>query len=264
VNRDVLTADEIRAHLGDRRIDWRPSAYYRIVSTNQTARLLAEHGAPEGTLVVAETQSRGHGRRGSEWVSPPGGLWFSFVLRPELSPDRAGALPVLMAVAIARTLWEVTGLPARIKWPNDVFVGGRKIAGAMVTAAADGALVAGVGVNVNVLAGDLPAGGHYEATSVLVETGQPASRVELLASFLSAFEKRYLPPREPGQQALLDEWRELSLVLGEEVEATERGEALRGTVFGIEDDGGIVIRLADGTHRKLLPTSDVTLGLARK
>jgi BirA family biotin operon repressor/biotin-[acetyl-CoA-carboxylase] ligase len=263
MDRDLLTADEIAAHLRDHRIDWRPSAYYRIVSTNHTARLLAEHGAPEGTLVVAETQSRGHGRRGSEWISPPGGLWFSFVLRPELPPEREGLLPVLMAVAIAKAIGETARLAPRIKWPNDVFIGGRKIAGAMVTAAADGALVAGVGVNANVRVRDLPGVGHYEATSVLVESGVEVNRAELLSALLGAFEERYLALGDSASE-LLDEWRELSLVLGEEVVATERGEEIRGTVFGIEDDGGIVIRLHDGRHRKLLPTSDVTLGLAKR
>jgi BirA family biotin operon repressor/biotin-[acetyl-CoA-carboxylase] ligase len=264
VRHDVLTANELHPLLRDHRIEWRVSAYYRIGSTNHTARLLAEHGAPEGRLVVAETQSRGHGRRGSEWISPPGGLWFSFVLRPELPPDRTGAMPVVIAVSIARTLIDATGVPARIKWPNDVFVGGRKIAGAMVTAAGDGALVAGVGVNVNVRERDLPAGRYYDATSVLVETGTPTNRAELLSRLLMAFEGRYFTLGGPEKKTLIDEWRDLSLVLGEEVKATERGDEIRGTVFGIEEDGGIVIRLPDGRHRKLLPTSDVTLGLVAK
>ena len=242
-------------------IPWQVRAYYRIVSTNDTARLLAEHGAPEGTLVVAETQSRGHGRRGNRWLSPPGGLWFSFVLRPHLPPERASGLSIVAAVALARTVNEPADVGARIKWPNDVFAGGRKLAGVMVLSAGEGAVVVGVGVNVNVLPDELPQPGRYEATSVLRETGSPVSRAKLLARFLSNFEDRYFAYRSPDGSRLTREWRELSLVIGEWVTATVGEETVQGTVFGLEDDGGIVLRLADGSHRKLLPTGTVTLSV---
>ena len=154
--RDMLTEDTILPLVRDLRIRWRVHAYGSIVSTNDTAKRLAGAGAPEGTLVVAETQTGGHGRRGSVWESPPGGLWFSFVVRPHLPPERASGLSVVAAVAVARTVIDCAGLDARIKWPNDVFVGGRKLAGVMILSAGDGALVVGVGVNANVPEGKLP------------------------------------------------------------------------------------------------------------
>ena len=261
--RDTLTEDAILPLLRDRRIRWRVHAYGSIVSTNDTAKRLAVTGAPEGTLVVAETQTGGRGRRGNAWESPPGGLWFSFVLRPHLPPDRATGLSVVAAVAVARTVIGFAGVNARIKWPNDVFVGGRKLAGVMVVSAGEGALVVGVGINANVPERELPVPKGYEATSLLREAGESCDRAALLARVLAEFESRYFAYRGPDHAELLDEWKRLSLVIGEAVTATVGDETVRGTVFGLEDDGGIVLRLADGRHRKLLPTGDVTLSVTK-
>ena len=261
--RDALTEDTIFPLLPDLQIRWRVHAYGSIVSTNDTAKSLAGIGAREGTLVVAETQTGGHGRRGNAWESPPGGLWFSFVVRPHLPPDRASGLSVVAAVSVARAVIGFAGVAARIKWPNDVFVGGRKLAGVMVVSAGEGALVVGVGVNANVSEGELPAPEWYEATSLLRETGESCDRAALLARVLTEFESRYFAYRGPDHEELMEEWRELSLVIGEAVTATVGDETVRGTVFGIEEDGGIVLRLPDGSHRKLLPTGDVTLSVRK-
>jgi len=259
--RDTLTEETILPLLRDLRIRWRVHAYGSIVSTNETAKRLAVSGAPEGTLVVAETQTGGRGRRGNVWESPPGGLWFSFVLRPHLPPDRASGLSVVAAVAVARTVMGFAGLSARIKWPNDVFVGGRKLAGVMVISAGEGALVVGVGINANVR--ELPDPKWYEATSLLREAGESCDRAALLALVLAEFESRYFAYRGPDHAELLGEWKRLSLVIGEAVTAAVGDETVRGTVFGLEDDGGIVLRLADCRHRKLLPTGDVTLSVLK-
>jgi BirA family biotin operon repressor/biotin-[acetyl-CoA-carboxylase] ligase len=261
VNRDTLTEESILPLLRGNRIAWRVHAYGSVVSTNDTAKRLAESGAPEGTLVLAETQTGGYGRRGNVWESPPGGLWFSFVLRPHLPPDRASGLSVVAAIAVARVAVEDAGLDARIKWPNDVFVGGRKLAGAMVLSAGEGTVVVGVGANVNVTEDELPDLGYYEATSFVRETGRTFVRARLLARVLSEFEDRYFAYRGPEHAQLIEEWRALSLVIGESVTVVAGDETLDGTVFGLEDDGGIVLRLADGSHRKLLPTGDVTLSV---
>jgi BirA family biotin operon repressor/biotin-[acetyl-CoA-carboxylase] ligase len=263
VIRDPLTADAILPLVRDLRIKWQVHAYDSVVSTNDTAKNLALQGAREGTLVVAETQSGGYGRRGNVWESPAGGLWISFVLRPHLPPERASGLSIVGAVALARTVNELADLGARIKWPNDVFVSGRKLAGVMVLSSGEGVLVVGVGVNANVPEDRLPALGFYEATSILKETGGLVQRAQLLARFLAEFESRYFAYRSPDHAQLINEWRELSLVIGEPVVATVGDETVRGTVFGLEDDGGIVLRLADGSHRKLLPTGSVTLSVAK-
>jgi BirA family biotin operon repressor/biotin-[acetyl-CoA-carboxylase] ligase len=261
VIRDALTEDAILPLVKNLRIPWRVHAYGSIVSTNDTAKRLAVSGAPEGTLVVAETQTGGYGRRGNVWESPAGGLWFSFLVRPHLPPERASGLSVVTAVAVARAVIDLGRASARIKWPNDVFVGGRKLAGAMIVSAGDGALVVGVGVNVNVSEADLPAPDWYEATSLLKETGEEHARPALLARILAEFESRYYAYRGPDHVELLSEWRELSLVVGEWVTAAVGDETVQGTVFDMEEDCGLVLRLANGAHRKLLPTGDVTLSV---
>ncbi len=260
-NRGPLTADSLSPLLRMHRIGWQVHAYGSVTSTHDAAKRLSDAGAPEGSLVVAEVQTGGYGRRGNPWESPPGGLWFSFVVRSHLPPERASGLSVVAAVAVARAVNDSFDLGARIKWPNDIFVGGRKLAGAMVSSAAFGALVVGVGLNANVPEGALPELPWYEATSLERETGGPVDRARLLAEILARFEDRYFAYRSPEHEALMAEWRELSLVLGEEVVATCGDERIEGTVFALEDDGGLVLRLADGRHRKLLPTGGVTLSV---
>lgn len=257
----TLTSDNISRLLESHRIGWRVRAYGSVGSTNETARRLACEGAPEGTLVVAETQTAGRGRRGNVWQSPQGGLWFSFLLRPGIAAGRAGGISVLASIAVARAVREASGLAATIKWPNDVFTSKGKLAGAMATATADGGLVVGIGINVNLDENALPRLEFYQATSLLLEAGRRFDRAALLALVLSEFEDRYFRYTGGEPDALIEEWRDLSVALGEEVVAVVAGEEIRGTVFGLEGDGGLVLRLADGRHRKLLPAGDVTLSV---
>lgn len=256
-----LTADSIGPHLPVGRIEWTVHAYYVLGSTNDVARRLAVGGAPEGTIVVAETQTSGRGRRGREWYSPEGGLWFSVVLRPHLPPERAGGLTIIAAIAVARTVREVSDVDARIKWPNDVYVGRGKLAGILVESAGEGTLVVGIGLNVNVTVSDLPRDAGHEATSLSAEGRRTFDRAALLGRILLEFEPRYFAYRSPEYPQHVEEWRELSLVYGEEVVVTRGDEELRGTVFSLEEDGGIVLRLGDGRHEKVLPLGDVSLAL---
>jgi BirA family biotin operon repressor/biotin-[acetyl-CoA-carboxylase] ligase len=254
-----MTEDEIRRHLPAGRIEWDVHAFGTVGSTGDVAQRLATSGAPEGTLVVASTQTKGRGRRGNPWESPEGGLWFSLVLRPHLPPEEASGLSVTGAIAVARAVRDVGGLDARIKWPNDVHVGGRKIGGVMLESAPDQALVLGVGVDVNIARDDLPRPQWYETTSLLAETGRRVDLAAFLGRVLGEFERRYFLYRGPERGALTGEWRELSVTLGEQVVVGRAGEVLEGTVFHLEDDGALVIRLADGRQETVRPIGDVTL-----
>jgi BirA family biotin operon repressor/biotin-[acetyl-CoA-carboxylase] ligase len=253
-----------------RRVTWRVHAFGSVGSTNDVARRLAQGDAPEGTIVLAETQASGRGRRGSVWHSPAGGLWFSVILRPHLPPERAGGLSIVAAVAVAKAVTEASGVETRIKWPNDVYVGPRKLAGIMIETAGgrprarrQGALVLGVGINVNVPAEALPSNEWYEATSLECEAGRRFMRGAILARIIRKFEPRYFRYRSPDHRDLIEEWRELSLVFGEQVEVTVEGRTVEGTVHGLEDDGGIVVRLPAGRQEKILPLGDVTLRVLR-
>jgi BirA family biotin operon repressor/biotin-[acetyl-CoA-carboxylase] ligase len=259
-----LTEEGIRPHLPRGRVAWIVHTYGSVGSTNDVARRLARGGAPEGTLVLAETQTGGRGRRGTRWQSPPGGLWLSIVLRPHLPADRAGGLSVVAAIAVARAVRSDARLDARIKWPNDVYVGGRKLAGAMVESVGAGTLVLGIGINVNVRATELPQTEWYETTSLLVELGREVDRPRFLGLVLEAFEAGYFRFRGPAHDVFTDEWRALSTVLGERVCIRVGDRVLNGTVFGLDEDGGIVLRLPDGRQEKVMPSGDVTATLIRE
>lgn len=177
----------------------RPLYWYRIVgSTNDLALQLAREGAPEGTLVLAEVQTCGRGRWGRRWHSPEGkGIWASLILRPEA--DVGGALAVGVASGIAEALREMTGVEARTKRPNDVVVRGRKLAGVLVERGGE-AYVVGFGVNVLQREDEFPPELRDRATSLLLETGRPWDREELLRGILEEVEKVY---RRLGRKAEL-------------------------------------------------------------
>jgi len=259
-----LTEEAVLSVLPRGGIRWSVRAFGTVRSTNDVGRRLAEAGAPEGTLVVAETQTAGRGRRGSVWHSPPGGLWFSLIVRPGLGASRAAGLSVVAALAVARAVGRAAATRPQVKWPNDVFVSGRKLAGVMMESAPDSALVLGAGVNVNVPEDELPACEWYEATSVLRETGVPLDRARLLGGILEEFEPLYRAYAEFHFRGILDEWRRLSLAMGRSVRVESPSGAIEGTADGLADDGSLVVRLADGTREHIAPLGGVTLSILDK
>jgi BirA family transcriptional regulator, biotin operon repressor / biotin---[acetyl-CoA-carboxylase] ligase len=164
---------------------------YRYVESTPSTQLLLAADAPEGAVVAAGEQTAGRGRLGRSWVAPAGtSLLCSVQLRPTVSPDRLPELTGVVAHACAEAIEAVTGLGTEIKFPNDVLVGGRKIAG-ILAEARDGRVVAGIGVNVNIAEADLPTGLETPATSLLAETGREVDRAELLVELLERLEQRY-------------------------------------------------------------------------
>jgi BirA family transcriptional regulator, biotin operon repressor / biotin---[acetyl-CoA-carboxylase] ligase len=164
---------------------------YRYVESTPSTQLLLAADAPEGAVVAAGEQTAGRGRLGRSWVAPAGtSLLCSVQLRPTVSPDRLPELTGVVAHACADAIEAVTGLGTEIKFPNDVLVGGRKVAG-ILAEARDGRVVAGIGVNVNIAEADLPTGLETPATSLLAETGREVDRAELLVELLERLEQRY-------------------------------------------------------------------------
>jgi BirA family biotin operon repressor/biotin-[acetyl-CoA-carboxylase] ligase len=237
-----------------------------VASTASTnADLLALAGddpaRAEGRVLVAEEQTSGRGRLGRSWVSVPGAsLTFSAALRPASVPAaRRGWLPLLTGVAVAAAVRSVTGVPAVLKWPNDVLAGDRKLAGILVEQTSSGeAVVIGIGINVATPAGALPVSPTgLAATSLLAEgavfTGDSGvSREDLLLAVLGELERRYLVFRadpDPARTGLLDEYRSLCVTLGRAVRVEgPAGRSLTGTATDIDHDGRLVVRdAADGT-----------------
>jgi BirA family transcriptional regulator, biotin operon repressor / biotin---[acetyl-CoA-carboxylase] ligase len=164
---------------------------YRYVESTPSTQLLLAPDAQEGAVVAAGEQTAGRGRLGRSWVAPAGtSLLCSVQLRPTVSPDRLPELTGVAAHACAEAIEALTGLQTELKFPNDVLVGGRKLAG-ILAEVREGRVVAGIGVNVNVAEADLPRGLETPATSLLVETGREVDRAELLVELLERLERRY-------------------------------------------------------------------------
>jgi BirA family biotin operon repressor/biotin-[acetyl-CoA-carboxylase] ligase len=226
-------------------------------STNDVAARLAADGASEGTVVVAETQTAGRGRHGRVWLSPPGaGLYVSVIVRPGDAVSGGEHPPALITlasgVAIAEAVRAVTGLPADIKWPNDVLIGGRKLAGILAEAAVQSGtpqfIVIGFGVNLQPAA--FPPELARRATSIEAETNRRADRASVLAEILAAMSERYADLQAGRFDAILNAWRRLAISLpGARVEWDSPVGVVRGRAEGIDRHGALLVRVGDTTER---------------
>jgi BirA family biotin operon repressor/biotin-[acetyl-CoA-carboxylase] ligase len=254
---DLLLPQEIRHGLQTRLMGQRIYYYQRIESTNRTALELAQDDAAEGTLVLAEEQLAGRGRQGRVWHSAPRrGLWFSLVLHPDIPSQRAFQLTICGALAMAETVYSRTHLDVRVKWPNDVLINGRKIAGVLTEAQLDGntrpLVILGMGMNVNHLADDFPTRLRRRATSLRIELGRSISRVGLLRDLLSSFEAIYGQYLSHGLEPFLDRWRQLSCVIGQPVTVQVGGQVYAGTAVAVDATGALVLETGSGKRQHLL------------
>jgi BirA family biotin operon repressor/biotin-[acetyl-CoA-carboxylase] ligase len=246
--RSGLSRVRSRLNAVARRIYWLETAG----STNDVAARLAGAGAEEGTVVVAETQTAGRGRMGRVWHSPPGaGLYVSIVLTPPHTP--AAALLTLGAgVALADGVQAATGLGAEIKWPNDLIVAGRKLAGILAESAAQGGalqfIVLGFGLNLRPAA--YPPELAQRVTSIEAETNRPADRAVILAEILAAIAERYADLGQGRFDVILGAWRERARSLrGSAVEWDSGGAVMRGRAEDIDDTGALLVRAGGSVHR---------------
>ncbi len=254
---------ELRSGLVTSRIGHSLHLFHEVDSTNEEAAGLAAHGAPEGTVVIAEAQRRGRGRMGRRWASPEGlGIYLSVILRPPIPPQSAPALTLLGALGAAEAIERVAGLDAAIKWPNDLVIRGRKVAGILGEMAAEGPrlhhVVLGLGVNVNQVEADFEGELRQTATSLQIELGHPVDRTAMIRSVCEALDRWYDRFLTSGVVPILDRVRHRCLTLGREVVARSGDEELRGLAVDLGDAGALVIRNAGGAlHR--LSAGDVTL-----
>ena len=220
-------------------------------STNVQAKILARQGAPEGSVVVADTQTGGRGRMGREWISPPGvNLYFSVILRPSVPPTRFPQIPLLAAAAIHQALdVAAEGPQMMIKWPNDILVKGRKLCGVLCEMESEPDMthfvIAGIGINVNLR--DIPAGIKEIATSLFLESGREFSRSEILGTILNHFEPLYEEWLEAEDLGYLLPYLEKHAWLkGREVKVERYNGSLAGRVRGISRTGELLLEAGDG------------------
>jgi BirA family biotin operon repressor/biotin-[acetyl-CoA-carboxylase] ligase len=231
-------------------------------STHDVAGLLAAEGAAEGTVVVADTQTRGRGRFGRSWYSPPGaGLYCSIVFRPCDGPpsetavvDGARLITLMAGVATAKTVRRATGLPVELKWPNDLIIGRlrRKLGGLL----AEGSVVGGriefviLGIGLNLRAVAYPPELGDRASSLEAELGRPVDGAGLLAELLATVAEEYADLRRGRLRAVLDRWRTLApSAEGGEVEWESPHGIVRGTAAGLDNDGALLVRTSEGCAR---------------
>ena len=256
---DTLSIEAIRARLAAATVGRHLYLFDDVVSTNKVLRQLARSGAAEGTVVLAERQTDGRGRLGRPWFSPGGvNLYASVLFRDGLAPVEAPLFCFIASLAVADAIRDV-GLHPAIKWPNDVLVGRKKVAGALMECATRGStvdfLVVGVGVNLNVDQASLrsalgPAG--VGATSLAAVLGREVDRNAFAASYLNhldAWARRF---RAEGPAPILAAWRQRDILTGRRVEARGERESFDGRVLGVSDAGRLLVQPPSGEPRAIL------------
>ena len=232
--------------------------FERIASTNDAASAAAGRGAAEGTLIMAERQVQGRGRKGRIWISSAGkSLTFSIILKP---PGGTEGITACAALGVAAAL-DGPGGRTRIKWPNDIWIGGRKAAG-ILSEAREGAVVVGVGVNVNDTSDDFPEELRGEVVSLRMTTGKIQDRGDVLCRILESFERFFIEWRESGFSAMAGEVEARLLHLGEEVVVNAGSRRFEGRFTGITAEG--FLRLATESGERICPAGDVSLRKGRQ
>jgi BirA family transcriptional regulator, biotin operon repressor / biotin---[acetyl-CoA-carboxylase] ligase len=261
---DVLHADDLLSRLPDIRVIGRDiRVFQQTTSTNDVMEKLARDGVKEGAVVFAESQTRGRGRLGRKWISPAGkGLWFSILLRPAISPQNATQITVLAATALARAVRSQTGLLAQIKWPNDLLLGGRKFAGTLIELSAEldtvRYVILGIGLDVNLNAGELPAELRAIATSLKQEAGRPINRADLATTILRELDRDYSRLCDGKFEAVADEWESLCSTIGQNVKIHVGDRTIQGRAESLDHDGALLLRTQHGRIERIIG-GDVTL-----
>ena len=257
---DRLFGFEVASGLKTRTIGKKDIYYFdSIPSTNDKACELAEGGSPDGSLVIAETQTSGRGRLGRKWLSPKAeGIYFSIILRPDVQMDEIPAITLIAAGAVIKAIKRQCGIEARMKWPNDVYINGRKVCGILTEIKAQpdrvDFLVLGMGINVNTSRKKLPA----EGTSLEAETGARYDRVDLLKKILEEVEKDYTLFRAEGFESLREECKEFSSVLGKSLKIDQYDGSVEGVAVDIDSRGALILRTRSGEKRRIF-SGDVVL-----
>ena len=279
---DRLMADDLEARLESFEVVGRTRVigseilvFEETASTNDVCEQLARSGGRDGLVVFAESQTHGRGRHGRVWASPRGkGLWFSVLLRPQLSTPAAQRITVAASVAVARVARETSGLDARIKWPNDVTVQGKKLAGVLTESrpaslaannvprkrndrssekgrVADELVILGIGVNVNCTHEEFPPEVAPIATSLWLAMGQAQNRPALAAAILRALDQWYQAALTEFD-TVTDEWARLSTTLGKQIVVAVGARRIEGCAQALNGDGALLVRKDNGQVERML------------
>jgi BirA family biotin operon repressor/biotin-[acetyl-CoA-carboxylase] ligase len=233
--------------------------YEKISSTSDVAKDLTAQQDPSslhGAVIVAEEQTGGTGRLGRVWVSPGGGIWTTIILKPRIPIDRLFMLTMVGSLAVVRAIKKVVDIGALIKWPNDIYIGNKKVGGVITELSAEGPIVhyvlVGVGVDVNVTLRNLPPGLRESATSLSAELGHEVDRAILLATFLREFELRYNQVESGEYDTIVREWKSFSWTLEHRVRIHLGTRVFEGDAIDIDDYGALIVRKDSGTVERVI------------
>ncbi|MGI8642945.1 MAG: biotin--[acetyl-CoA-carboxylase] ligase [Thermomicrobiales bacterium] len=233
-----------------------------VSSTMDEAMLLADEGAAEGTVVLAEHQTAGRGRAGRVWTEHPGdGLLLSVILRPPVPVDRLALLPLLIGVAVAEALEKMAVVACQVKWPNDIWIDDRKIAGILITSHQRGGtrtVIAGIGVNVDMPVERLAEG----AVSLRKACGRCVRVEDLLHALIDVLNAAYVRFVEQDGRVGLADWKKRAALLGERVVVVQDGEAITGLFHDVDEDGALVLLTDAGECRRVV-SGDLVRGPSR-
>lgn len=253
---DVITQAELQSMLQTRWIGNRLEYFDETDSTNIRARKLAEEGAPHGTLVVADSQSAGKGRRGRAWTSPKGvGIWMSLVLRPPIRPADASMLTLVAGMAVVKGVRKSTGLKAMIKWPNDAILSGKKICGILTEMSTEEDsiryVITGIGINVNV--SSFPEEIAEKATSLKEELGEAVKRSLVIAAVAEAFEEFYDSfLKTHDMSCLMEDYNKALVNRNRQVTVLDPRGRYQGRALGIDPEGSLLVQRKDGTVESVI------------
>lgn len=261
---DVLHGDDLMSRVDGVKVIGRDVRVFdSTTSTNDVVEKLARDGAKEGVVVFAETQTKGRGRLGRQWLSPKGkGLWFSILLRPDLPPQAVTRLTIASATGVARAIRKHTGLAPQIKWPNDILFGEKKVAGILTELSAEldtiKYVVLGIGVDVNLETEDLPVELRKIATSLRIESGQKQNRAELAAQMMRQLDYDYQRILTGDFDEVADEWVAQCSTIGKQINVETGGHSVHGRAEALDSDGALLVRTTHGRLERIMG-GDVTV-----
>ena len=237
--------------------------YQEIGSTNDEAYQLGTAGSPEGTVVIADSQTKGKGRLQRVWHSPSGSnIYTSIILRPNLKPDRAPQISILAGVAVAEIMDNFCPGMVNLKWPNDVLLNGKKVCGILAqmktSASRVDFIILGIGINVNINYNQLPQDIKNTATSLAIETGRKISRQELIISLYENLAKWYKKLIADGFSTVKEKWLSMAPMIGKRVQIVSGDEVISGKALGIDEQGSLVL-LTVGDKKIKVSAGDATI-----
>jgi BirA family biotin operon repressor/biotin-[acetyl-CoA-carboxylase] ligase len=250
---------EVHKKLRTRVIGKKMRYFEHTPSTIWSAKQMCAEGDPgklHGTVIIAEEQTGGVGRLGRAWVSPSGGIWITVILKPDIPVDRVFMITMAASIAVARAIRKEFDLGALIKWPNDIFIGDRKVAGLLLELSAEADRIhyslLSTGIDVNIPMGQFAPELRKDITSICVEVGHEVDRAALLARILKEFETRYELVESGEYEAIIQEWKSMSYTLEKRVEIRTLKNSFEGEAIDIDQFGALIVRKDNGKLERVI------------